>query len=128
MKALNNLFLPTAPFRLGSDRMLDDRSSPKAKSGRGQELKRTYNTSFGAAGENQVSDTDDSGKEDKGNSPGETLEKVSTGCKTLTHKTLYYRRRASPSSPRKGPKRLGTRPRESTRWHSTSCCRTTITR
>ena len=91
MKALNTLLSPTVPFRLWSDRMSDNRRSPKAKPGRGQELKRTYNTSFGAVGENQVSDTDNSGKEDEGNLPWETMEKVSIECRTLTHKTLYQR-------------------------------------
>ena len=67
-------------FQNGVGRMLEDRRSAKAKPGRDQELKRTYDMSFSAAGENQVSDTDGSGKEDESNSPGETFEKVSTGC------------------------------------------------
>ena len=56
---------------------MDDRSSSKAEPGQGQELKRTYNTSFCAAEEGPAGDTNDSGKEDEDSSPEGTVEKVS---------------------------------------------------
>ena len=77
MKALHTLISPTAPFRLWSERMSYNRRLSKAELGQGQELKRTYNTTFGAAEEGQVGDTNYSGKEYKDSSPKGTVEKVS---------------------------------------------------
>ena len=79
-KVLNNRLSPTAPIRLRLEGMSDDRSLFKAEPGQGQELKRTYNTSFGAAKEGHISGTNNSGKEEKDSSPEGTVEKVSISC------------------------------------------------
>ena len=77
VKALNTLLSPTTPFRLWSERMLDDRSASEVEPGQGQELKRTYDASFGAAAEGKACDTDDSGKVGEDSLPEGTVEKGS---------------------------------------------------
>ena len=77
MKALNTLISSSTPFRLWSERLPDGRTLTRAEPGQGQELKRTYDKSFG--------DTNNSSKEAEDSSPEERVKKVSAKRGTLTH-------------------------------------------
>ena len=60
--------------------MLDERSASEAELDPGQKLKRTHNTSFGAAMEDHGNDTDDSGRGGENSSPEGWAVKVTSSA------------------------------------------------
>ena len=64
--------------------MSDEGNASEAAADRGQQLKRTHNTSFGTAREDHANDADDSSREGKNSSPEGWTLKVSIGYETLT--------------------------------------------